>query len=90
LEVSVEEETLKKVVQHSVATALANMVFPVPGGPTIKTPFHGLRMPWKQKNFIKGMKITLNHAAHKRLWQNIQIQGNVGNTVRNNILTITV
>lgn len=38
LEVSVEEDTLKKVVPHSVATALANMVFPVPGGPTIKTP----------------------------------------------------
>lgn len=38
LEVRVEEDTLKKVVPHSVATALANMVFPVPGGPTISTP----------------------------------------------------
>lgn len=31
-------ETLKNVVPHSVATALANMVLPVPGGPTINTP----------------------------------------------------
>lgn len=38
LEVRVEEETLKKVVRHSVATALASNVFPVPGGPTINTP----------------------------------------------------
>lgn len=38
LEVRVEEDTLKKVVPHSVATALANIVFPVPGGPTIRTP----------------------------------------------------
>lgn len=33
-----DEETLKKVVLHSVATALASRVFPVPGGPTIRTP----------------------------------------------------
>ena len=39
LEVSVEEETLKKVVPHSVATALASSVLPVPGGPTISTPY---------------------------------------------------
>jgi len=40
LEVRVEEDTLKKVVPHSVATALANMVLPVPGGPTINTPWN--------------------------------------------------
>lgn len=45
LEVSVDEETLKKVVPHSVATAFASIVFPVPGGPTISTPFHGRLMP---------------------------------------------
>ncbi|GAV04619.1 hypothetical protein RvY_14880 [Ramazzottius varieornatus] len=39
LDVSVEEDTLKKVVPHSVATALASIVLPVPGGPTIKTPY---------------------------------------------------
>jgi hypothetical protein len=30
--------TLKNVVSHSVATALANRVLPVPGGPNINTP----------------------------------------------------
>ena len=29
---------LKKVVWHSVATALASIVFPVPGGPNISRP----------------------------------------------------
>jgi uncharacterized membrane protein YobD (UPF0266 family) len=48
LEVRVDEETLKNVVQHSVTTALASMVFPVPGGPTISTPLHGRRKPWTQ------------------------------------------
>ncbi len=38
LDARVEEETLKKVVLHSVATALASMVLPVPGGPNISTP----------------------------------------------------
>jgi hypothetical protein len=32
---------LKKVVSHSVATAFAKRVFPVPGGPNIKTPRAG-------------------------------------------------
>lgn len=32
------DETLKKVVPHSVATAFASMVLPVPGGPTIRLP----------------------------------------------------
>ncbi len=45
LEVSVDEDTLKKVVPHSVATAFASMVLPVPGGPTIKTPRQGRRIP---------------------------------------------
>ena len=30
---SEDAETLKKVVRHSVATAFASSVFPVPGGP---------------------------------------------------------
>lgn len=47
LEASVEEETLKKVVLHSVATALASMVLPVPGGPNIRTPCIR-RQPWSQ------------------------------------------
>ncbi len=45
LEASVEVDTLKKVVPHSVATALASIVLPVPGGPNISTPFHGRRIP---------------------------------------------
>ena len=38
LDARVDEETLKKVVFVSVATALANIVFPVPGGPNMSTP----------------------------------------------------
>lgn len=53
LEVSVAEETLKKVVPHSVATALASIVLPVPGGPTISTPFHGRRIPWEDTQLLK-------------------------------------
>ena len=37
-DVSVDEDTLKNVVPHSVATALASIVFPVPCGPTMRTP----------------------------------------------------
>jgi len=47
LEVRVAEETLKNVVEHSVATALASIVLPVPGGPTIKTPRQGRLIPRK-------------------------------------------
>ena len=49
-EVNVEDDTLKNVVPHSVATAFANIVFPVPGGPTISTPFQGRRIPYKYKS----------------------------------------
>ena len=45
LEAKVAEETLKKVVPHSVATPLARSVFPVPGGPNTITPFQGLLIP---------------------------------------------
>ncbi len=31
----------------TVATAFANKVLPVPGGPNISTPRQGRRMPWK-------------------------------------------
>lgn len=40
-------EMLKKVVLHSVATALASKVLPVPGGPYTSTPFHGCSSPVK-------------------------------------------
>lgn len=41
--VKLELETLKNVVPHSVATALAKRVLPVPGGPTIKTPYNTIQ-----------------------------------------------
>jgi hypothetical protein len=41
----VDAEILKKVVLHSVATALASIVLPVPGGPKSKIPFQGSKMP---------------------------------------------
>jgi hypothetical protein len=44
LDASVEELTLKKVVSHSVATARASIVFPVPGGPNINSPCAAQRM----------------------------------------------
>jgi len=53
-EVRVAEETLKKVVQHSVATAFASIVLPVPGGPTMRTPRHGLLIPRKYSGIIRG------------------------------------
>ena len=54
LEVSVEEETLKKVVPHSVATALASRVLPVPGGPTINTPYN------KEEEGIMAVHLSLS------------------------------
>lgn len=36
---------LKNVVRHSVATAFAIIVFPVPGGPKRRMPFHGDSKP---------------------------------------------
>ena len=40
-----EEDTEKNVPSASVAQAFAKYVFPVPGGPYSKIPFHGLRLP---------------------------------------------
>ena len=54
LEVSVEELTLKKVVLHSEATALASIVLPVPGGPVIRMPFQGRLMPRKKSGMMRG------------------------------------
>ena len=61
LDAKLETETLKKVVcpfyniyiyiyiymRHTVARALASMVFPVPGGPNMSTPFQGALIPVK-------------------------------------------
>lgn len=71
-EVNVDEVTLKKVLLHSVATALARSVFPVPGGPTRSTPFQGLRIPWTQKkkeNINRWPKVRKKD--HQKLpWKN--------------------
>jgi hypothetical protein len=40
-----DAEMLKNVVRHSVATAFAIIVFPVPGGPKRRMPFHGDSKP---------------------------------------------
>ena len=34
-------------MRHTVARALASMVFPVPGGPNMSTPFQGALIPVK-------------------------------------------
>ena len=44
LEARVDEVSEKKDVPHSVATALASRVLPVPGGPNMSTPFHVRQM----------------------------------------------
>jgi hypothetical protein len=46
--------TLKNVVPHSVATAFASSVFPVPGGPYNNTPLHGLLIPQKNSGIQRG------------------------------------
>ena len=51
-----EELTLKNVVFPCVASALASIVLPVPGGPNNKTPFQGLLIPLKYSGINKGNK----------------------------------
>jgi len=48
LDATLEAVTLKKVVFPPEAMAFANRVFPVPGGPNSKIPFHGLLIPVKR------------------------------------------
>lgn len=56
-----EDETEKKVPSASVAQALAKKVFPVPGGPYSKIPFHGFRLPVKiSGNLIGKMTAYFN------------------------------
>mmetsp|Transcript_403 Transcript_403/g.823 ORF Transcript_403/g.823 Transcript_403/m.823 type:complete len:369 (+) Transcript_403:194-1300(+) len=55
-------DTLKKVTWHSVATAFASMVFPVPGGPKSKIPRHGDRMPVKRVGYFMG-RITASFTS---------------------------
>lgn len=66
-DVNVEDETLKNVVPHSVATAFASIVLPVPGGPTISTPFQGRLIPFKKR---KNSDICIN--ATRSLFQQLR------------------
>jgi hypothetical protein len=50
-----EAEMLKKVVLHSVATASASIVLPVPGGPKSRIPFHGVNRPVKYCGYLMGI-----------------------------------
>jgi len=51
-----EPANFKKVAFVCPAHALAIIVFPVPGGPNIKTPFHALLIPVKNCGILKGSK----------------------------------
>ena len=51
---SSHHETHKNVVLHSVATALASMVFPVPLGPYSSTPFQGASRPENSSGYLIG------------------------------------
>ena len=75
LDVRVEEDTLKNVVPHSVATAFASIVLPVPGGPTISTPWKAKTkvMNNKQRNFAIGTLcyISVDPRSVFKLFNNI-------------------
>ena len=49
---------LKNVVRHSVATAFASIVLPVPGGPKSKIPFQGLSSPVKNCGYLMGITMA--------------------------------
>lgn len=55
--------TLKKVVAPVEATAFANKVFPVPGGPNKRTPFQALLFPTKRWGKARG-----NKTAYSRIY----------------------
>ena len=56
--VRVDEDMLKKYAVDSVATAFANIVFPVPGGPKSRMPFGGARRPLNKSGRFEG-RITV-------------------------------
>lgn len=63
MEAKVAADTLKKVVVPVEATAFANNVLPVPGGPNNRTPFHALRFPTKISGIAKG-----NNTAYYKIY----------------------
>lgn len=56
------DDTLKNVLFASVATALARKLLPVPGGPYIRIPRHGVRLPVKSCGCLIG-RITASFKA---------------------------
>uniref|UniRef100_A0A8W7PTZ5 Uncharacterized protein n=1 Tax=Anopheles coluzzii TaxID=1518534 RepID=A0A8W7PTZ5_ANOCL len=60
--VSVAAEMLKNVAEHSVATARASSVLPLPGGPNSSNPFAGVRSPVKSSGRTEG-KMTISWSA---------------------------
>ena len=54
---------MKKVVFPVEAIALANNVFPVPGGPNNKTPFQALLIPVKRWGIAKGSKTASSRTS---------------------------
>ena len=56
----VDADILKNVVLHSVATAFASIVFPVPGGPYNRIPFHGVSIPVNNWGYCGKMKNISN------------------------------
>uniref|UniRef100_A0A7C9FDR4 Uncharacterized protein n=1 Tax=Opuntia streptacantha TaxID=393608 RepID=A0A7C9FDR4_OPUST len=57
-EVIVDIETLMKLAPASWAIALANMVFPVPGGPNSRIPLHGFKRPPLKRSGLRRGSIT--------------------------------
>jgi len=55
--------TLKKVVSPEDAIAFANKVFPVPGGPNNKTPFHGFLIPLNRFGRRSGSKTAYSNTS---------------------------
>ncbi|EAT48673.1 AAEL000367-PA [Aedes aegypti] len=60
--VKVAADMLKKVAEHSVATALASSVLPLPGGPKSSKPLAGVRKPVKSSGRTDG-SITISWSA---------------------------
>lgn len=56
MDAKLEAVTLKNVVFPPDAMALANRVFPVPGGPNKRTPFHAFLIPVNKCGITNGSK----------------------------------
>ena len=64
---SSSQPRLTGVCRASLATALANMVLPLPGGPKSRTPRGGLRTPEKSNGFLTGAT-TISQKRPQAFW----------------------